>query len=123
MALPSSNSESVSRPIVQALFVASCLLSIVSWYTTFEGMRLYLSIWFSVLASIGLQTALVLVAWLIGFSSSATRHMGRRALLIGVYVVTAIVSISFTYTGLSDWFSPRDRPATIERKLYDALND
>ena len=39
--------------MVQALFVASCLLSIVSWYTTFEGMRLYLSVWFSVLASIG----------------------------------------------------------------------
>src|ERR1700734_4394213 len=113
MALPSSNSSmdhadltGISRPMVQALFVASCLLSIVSWYTTFEGMRLYLSVWFSVLASIGLQTALVLVAWLIGFSSSAgsnasaTRHMGRRALLIGVYIVTAVVSIAFSYTSL-----------------------
>ena len=114
----------VSRPMVQGLFVASCLLSIVSWYTTFEGMRLYLSVWFSVLASIGLQTALVLVAWLIGFSSSSTRnHAGRRALLIGVYVVTAIVSIAFSYTSLYTWFSARERPATIERKLYDALND
>ena len=122
MAFASSNSESVSRPMVQALFVASCLLSIVSWYTTFEGMRLYLSVWFSVLASIGLQTALVLVAWLIGFSSSATRHIGRRALLIGVYIVTAIVSIAFSYTSLYTWFSARERPATIERKLYDALN-
>jgi hypothetical protein len=122
MAYASSNSESVSRPMVQALFVASCLLSIVSWYTTFEGMRLYLSVWFSLLASIGLQTALVLVAWLIGFSSSATRHIGRRALLIGVYIVTAIISIAFSYTSLYTWFSARERPATIERKLYDALN-
>ncbi len=122
MAFASSNSESVSRPMVQALFVASCLLSIVSWYTTFEGMRLYLSVWFSLLASIGLQTALVLVAWLIGFSSSATRHIGRRALLIGVYIVTAIVSIAFSYTSLYTWFSARERPATIERKLYDALS-
>ncbi len=82
-------------------------------------MRLYLSVWFSLLASIGLQTALVLVAWLIGFSSSATRHAGRRALLIGVYIVTAIVSIAFSYTSLYTWFSARERPATIERKLYD----
>src|SRR5580704_2364737 len=118
----SSDLAGVNRPIVQGLFVASCLLSIVSWYTTFEGMRLYLSVWFSVLASIGLQTALVLVAWLIGFSSSATRHAGRRVLLIGVYVVTAIVSIAFSYTSLYTWFSARERPATIERKLYDALN-
>ena len=59
---------SLTRPMVQALFVASCLLAIVSWYTTFEGMRLYLSVWFAVLASIGVQTALVLVAWLIGFT-------------------------------------------------------
>ncbi len=112
----------VSRPMVQALFVASCLLSIVSWYTTFEGMRLYLSVWFSVLASLGIQTALVLVAWLIGFSTSI-RHHGRRPLLIGVYIVTAIVSIAFSYTSLYTWFSARERPATIERKLYDALND
>jgi hypothetical protein len=122
MAFVSSNSESVSRPMVQALFVASCLLSIVSWYTTFEGMRLYLSVWFSVLASIGLQTALVMVAWLIGFSSGVTRHAARRVLLIGVYVVTAIISIAFSYTSLYTWFSARQRPATVERKLYDLLN-
>jgi hypothetical protein len=123
MTFASSDSTAVNRPIVQGLFAASCLLSIVSWYTTFEGMRLYLSVWFSVLASIGLQTALVLVAWLIGFSSAAMRPFGRRALLIGVYIVTAIVSISFSYTSLYTWFSARERPATIERKLYDALND
>jgi hypothetical protein len=118
----------VSRPMVQALFVASCLLSVVSWYTTFAGMRLYLSVWFSVLASLGIQTALVLVAWLIGFSSSlgvnsSIRHNGRRPLLIVVYIVTAIVSIAFSYTSLYTWFSARERPATIERKLYDALED
>ncbi len=126
MAFVSSNQHnepaSVSRPMVQTLFVASCLLSVVSWYTTFEGMRLYLSVWFSILASLGLQTALVLVAWLIGFSSSL-KHVGRRPLLIGVYIVTAIVSIAFSYTSLFTWFSARERPATIERKLYDALED
>lgn len=125
---PSVGSAGVSRPMVQALFVASCLLSIVSWYTTFEGMRLYLSVWFSILASLGIQTALVLVAWLIGFSTSlesrsSVRHSGRRPLLIGVYIVTAIVSIAFSYTSLYTWFSARERPATIERKLYDALDD
>jgi hypothetical protein len=118
----SNEATGVSRPMVQALFVASCLLSVVSWYTTFEGMRLYLSVWFSILASLGLQTALVLVAWLIGFSSSL-KHIGRRPLLIGVYIVTAIVSIAFSYTSLYTWFSARERPATIERKLYDALDD
>jgi hypothetical protein len=123
MAFASSNPSAINRPMVQGLFVASCLLSVVSWYTTFEGMRLYLSVWFSMLASIGLQTALVLVAWLIGFSSSATRHLGRRSLLIGVYIVTAIVSIAFSYTSLYTWFSARERPAAIERMLYDALND
>ena len=108
--------------MVQALFVASCLLSIVSWYTTFQGMTLYLSVWFSALASIGVQTALVLVAWLIGFSSSS-RHVGRRTMLIGVYVVAATISIAFSYTSLYTWFSARERPATIERRLYDSLAD
>jgi len=106
----------ISRPMVKALFVASCLLSIVSWYTTQQGMSLYLSPWFAFLASLGIQSALVVVAWLIGFSSS------RRALLIAVYVITATVSIAFSYVCLYTWFSARERPALIERKLYDAIN-
>ena len=116
------DSAGLTRPMVQALFVASCLLAIVSWYTTFEGMRLYLSVWFATLASIGVQTALVMVAWLIGFTSPA-RNAARRSLLIGVYVVTALISIAFSYTSLYTWFSARERPATIERRLYDTLNE
>lgn len=116
-----TDSAGLTRPMVQALFVSSCLLAIVSWYTTFAGMRLYLSIWFAALASIGVQTALVLVAWLIGFTSTG-RSSGRRSLLIGVYVVTAIISISFSYTSLYTWFSARERPAAVERRLYDTLN-
>ena len=60
--------------MVKGLFAATCLLSIVSWYTTEQGMALYLSVWFAVLASLGVQGALVLVAWLIGLNKS------RRAL-------------------------------------------
>src|SRR3974377_1824473 len=82
---------SVSRPMVKALFVASCLLAIVSWYTTQQGMALYLSPWFAVLASLGVQTALVLVAWLVGISRT------KRTLLVAVYAVTAVVSIAFSY--------------------------
>src|SRR5580704_13672112 len=80
-----------ARPLVAGLFVSSCLLSIVSWYTTEQGMALYLSPWFSLLASLGVQSALVLVAWLIGFTRS------KRALLIAVYAITAAISISFSY--------------------------
>jgi hypothetical protein len=105
-----------SRPLVISLFVASCLLSVVSWYTTQQGMALYLSSWFSVLASLGVQSALVLVAWLIGFSQT------RRGLLVAVYAITAVVSIAFSYVSLFTWFSARERPATIERRLYDSLN-
>src|SRR5579864_9267261 len=115
MALTSS--FSLMRPIVAGLFISSCLLSIVSWYTTQQGMALYLSPWFSVLASLGVQSALVLVAWLIGFTRT------QRVLLIAVYAITAAVSISFSYVSLYTWFSGRERPATIERKLYDVLND
>ena len=82
-------SGQVTRPIVLGLFVSTCLLSIVSWYTTYRGMALYLSVWFSFLASLGIQAALVLVAWLIGFTRD------RRPLLIAVYAATAIVSIGF----------------------------
>jgi hypothetical protein len=111
----SSRVVSVSRPMVKALFIASCLLSIVSWYTTQQGMALYLAPWFALLASLGVQSALVLVAWLIGFTKT------RRLLLVSVYAITALVSIAFSYACLYTWFSARERPAMIERKLYDAL--
>ena len=113
---PASQSRSgMSRPLVKALFLASCLLSIVSFYTTQQGMVLYLNGWFSVLAALGVQIALVMVAWLIGFSK------GGRGLLIAVYAITAVVSIGFSYVSLYTWFSARERPAQIERALYDRL--
>ena len=37
--------------------------------------------------------------------------------------MTAAISISFSYVSLYTWFSSRERPATVERKLYDVLND
>jgi len=112
---PSAELVTVSRPMVKALFAASCMLAVVSWYTTFQGMSLYLSGWFSILASLGIQTALVLVAWLIGFSRT------RKGLLVAVYAITALVSIAFSYVSLYTWFSARERPASVERRLYDVL--
>jgi hypothetical protein len=106
----------VTRPMVKGLIIATCLLSIVSWYTTEQGMALYLSVWFALLASLGVQGALVLVAWLIGLNKS------KRALLGVVYAITATVSIAFSYVSLYTWFSARERPAAVERKLYDELN-
>jgi len=105
-----------TRPMVKALFVTTCMLSVVSWYTTEQGMALYLSAWFALLASLGVQGALVFVAWLIGFAKS------RRTLLGVVYAMTAMVSIAFSYVSLYTWFSARERPAAVERKLYDELN-
>lgn len=113
--LSSGSDDSESRLIVKALFLSSCLLSIVSWYTTQQGMALYLNAWFSVLASAGVQSALVLVAWLIGFSKA------RRGLLICVYAITAAISIAFSYVSLHTWFAAKERPAAVERKLYDTL--
>ncbi len=113
----SGSGNTISRPMVKGLFVASCLLSVVSWYTTQQGMALYLNRAFSFLASLGVQSALVMVAWLIGFTRA------RRTLLIAVYAITAVVSIAFSYVSLYTWFSARERPAAIERRLYDALNE
>jgi hypothetical protein len=106
-----------ASPLVGGLFVASAMLSVVSWYTTFEGMSLYLSRWFALLASTGIQVALLFVAWLIGVGGA------RRAQLITVYGITAVVSIAFSYVSLYRWFSERERPALVRRELYDRLSD
>jgi hypothetical protein len=36
--------------------------------------------------------------------------------------LTATVSIAFSYVSLYTWFSARERPAAVERKLYDELS-
>lgn len=110
-----SGASGTTRVLVGSLFVASAVLSAVSWYTTQQGMALYLSPGFSVLASLGIQASLVLVAWLVGLAR------GRQAVLVAVYVMTATVSIAFSYVSLYTWFSARERPATVQRLLYDTL--
>jgi len=106
-----------SRSMVVAIFFSTCLLSIVSWYTTYQGMALYLSSWFAFLASLGVQSALVLVAWLIGFTKR------RHGLLVAVYAITALVSIAFSYVSLYTWFSAKERPAIVQRQLYDTISE
>lgn len=111
----SPTSSSPSPLLAQGLFVSTCFLSIVSWYTTYQGMALYLSPWFAFLASLGIQSALVLVAWLAG----SARH--NKVLLGFVYGMTALVSIAFSYVSLYTWFSSKERPAIVERQLYDTI--
>jgi hypothetical protein len=101
--------------MIRGLFVASVLLSLVSWYTTFEGMTLYLSRWFAFLASLGVQTAMLFTAWLLG----AHRH--RRNQILAVYTITALVSVAFSYVSLYSWFAQRERPAIVQRELFDRL--
>ncbi len=107
--------DTVGRPLVKVLFAASLLLSIVSYYTTQQGMAMYLAPWFAVLAALGVQTTLVMVAWLIGFTRRG------RALLVAVYAITAVVSMAFSYVALHTWFTARERPALVQRKLFDEL--
>jgi len=107
----------MGRPLVAGLFVSSALLSIVSWYTTEQGMALYLSPWFAFLASLGIQSALVLVAWLTGVTRT------KRGVLVAVYAVTASISIAFSYVALHTWFASRERPAEVQRSLYDRIGE
>lgn len=114
--LPAS-AQNNAPPLVRGLFAASTLLALVSWYTTFEGMSLYLSRWFAMLAATGVQGALLFVAWLLGYSRT------RRAQLIVVYAITAFVSVAFSYVSLYRWFSERERPTVVRRQLYDKLTE
>lgn len=116
MHLPISATHALeNRRLVLGLFGSTCLLSMVSWYTTWQGMALYLSGWFAFLASLGIQSALVMVAWMVGQVRTG------RPLLVAVYAITAVVSIAFSYASLYTWFASRERPAQVQRELYDTL--
>src|SRR5437867_13203843 len=97
-------------------FIASCLLATVSWYTTEQGMALYLSGWLSLFASIGVQSALVFVAWRLGITKT------KRGVLLAVFAITAMISVSFSYVNLYTWFSAKERPVQAQRELFEAIN-
>jgi hypothetical protein len=40
-----------------------------------------------------------------------------------VYAITAVVSVGFSYVSLYTWFSAKERPAIVERKLYDTIQE
>src|SRR5204862_7019752 len=97
-------------------FIASCLLATVSWYTTEQGMGLFLSTWLALFASEGVQSALVFVAWRLGITKT------KRGVLIAVYAITATISVSFSYVNLYTWFSAKERPVQAQRELFEAIN-
>lgn len=97
-------------------FIASCLLATVSWYTTEQGMGLYLSTWLALFSSIGVQSALVFVAWRLGITKS------KRGVLMAVYAITVTISVSFSYVNLFTWFSAKERPAEVQRELFETIN-
>jgi hypothetical protein len=97
-------------------FIASCLLATVSWYTTEQGMSLYLSTWLALFASIGVQSALVFVAWRLGITKT------KRGVLIVVYAITATISVAFSYANHYKWFSAKERPVEVQRELFEAIN-
>lgn len=89
--------------------LASVALSIVSFYTTWSGMRNFLPLEMAWLGTFGIQVLVFLLSWMVAYAIFHRRIGSAFAYLI-VYVVAAFWSIIFSYANLYDQVStPQSR--------------
>lgn len=109
-----SNERKDIIPNLSLLYFATALIALVSLYTTFEGMNLFLRTDMALVASSGVQISLYAVAWSI--------RLAKRYILglLVIYILTAIVSIGFSYINFYNTFSREIKPFEIRRAAFDS---
>jgi hypothetical protein len=114
------------RPLfsnARLLFLASIVLSVASYYTTYLGLKQYVAAdeaWLAASITFGLQAIMFAVAWLAA-ESLATSFRAFVGYLI-IYTVCALVSIFFSFSSLfNSIFDEQQRDlvnADYVRKFY-----
>ncbi len=100
------------------LLIAAIISAIVSFFTTAFGLLYYISFILALPLALAVQMGLFGLAWLIGFG-----HKRIRALMIALYLVTMIFSVTFSYVFLQSELVEKVKPVEAQRKLFDDIRD
>ncbi len=77
------------------IYIGTFLISLLSFFTTYQGLAIFLDKPLALLGSLGLQTAMLGIAW------NLMRLRDNRAAYILVFSITAMFSIFFSYVNFS----------------------
>ncbi len=86
-------------PYLLLLFIASVLLSIASFYTTFVGLTPFVAHWiFAFFITAAIQSLLFVVSWRLGFMLADKESVAK--IDVGVFVVCFTLSVFFSFNSL-----------------------
>lgn len=100
------------------LLIAAIISAVVSFFTTALGLLHYLSFILALPLALAVQMGLFGLAWLIGFG-----HKRIRPLMIALYLITMIFSVTFSYVFLQSELVEKVKPVEAQRKLFDDIRD
>ncbi len=73
------------------IYLGTLLLSILSFFTTYYGLAILVDRWLAIVGSLGLQIAMLGVAW------NLIKSRGNRFVYVTVFIVAATFSVFFSY--------------------------
>ncbi|MCB2264242.1 MAG: hypothetical protein LGR52_15080 [Candidatus Thiosymbion ectosymbiont of Robbea hypermnestra] len=100
--------QAVTSPYLMLLFVSSILLSLASFYTTYEGITPFVR--FAIVAlfiTTAIQSLLFVVSWRLGFMFAGKEDIARVD--IGVFVVCFLLSVFFSFNSLFNMIFVEER--------------
>ncbi len=100
------------------LLIAAIISAVVSFFTTALGLLHYLSFILALPLALAVQMGLFGLAWLIGFGQKRMRY-----LMIALYLVTMVFSVTFSYVFLQSELVEKVKPVEAQRKLFDDIRD
>ncbi len=93
------------------IYVGTFMISLLSFFTTYQGLSIFLELPLALLGSLGLQTAMLGIAW------NLMRQKENRFAYVAVFSVAALFSIFFSYVNFNSSLKGNTR-AQVARENY-----
>ncbi|MCI4662821.1 MAG: hypothetical protein MRY63_13500 [Neomegalonema sp.] len=116
-------SQMREQPYLMALMIGSLLLSVASFFTTFNGMLNFMPVWLiSFCITFAVQALLFVTSWRIGFTLA--NGEGRPWFTLLVFLICFGTSVFFSWVALFETINDEDLQArTRNTRIHRAVED
>jgi len=95
------------------IYLGTLLISILSFFTTLKGLNIILSWELALLGSLGLQTAMLGIAW------NLIKIKENRGSYVMAFSIAAVFSIFFSYANFDTNLKANTRPREVRNSYYE----
>ena len=106
--------SNASKATMMMIYLGTLLISILSFFTTYQGMNIILSWQLALLGSLGLQTAMLGIAW------NLIKLKDGRGSYILAFSIAASFSVFFSYASFDTGLKNNTRPLESRDGYYEA---